>query len=92
MYKTMGEIKRANKEKGGHWFSKDTLAFFSSMVYPTVYDGSFFITSEKFEDHPRLYTIRQAKSNGDIVTVGEFQAYVSLEHAKDTIRKCNHYK
>ena len=88
MYKTIGEIKRKNKEKGGHWFSKNTLEFFRSEVYPKVYDGCFFITSEKFEDHPRLYTIRQAKSNGDIRTVGEFQAYVSLEHAKDGIRKC----
>lgn len=81
-FKRIDDIRAANFALGHHWFSPDTLRFFSSRIGKTVYGGRFFITSEQYNDNaPRLYSIREAKPNGAIETVGEFQGYATREAA-----------
>jgi len=79
MFQTIDEIKEAAGRKGSHWFSDEVLDFFNGKVYPRVYGGRVFVTSEQGPtDHfPRLWTLRLALDNGDILTVGKFQAFES---------------
>lgn len=85
---TLGDIRRRHR---GHWFDKDTLRFFSSRFpdgeYGT-YAGRFFISTERdtFGHEPRRATIRYATDDGDIRTLGEFQAYATPEHARKALR------
>lgn len=82
MFKTINEIKQANKNAGKFWFSPDTLRFFKSKIHNKVYGGRFFITSEQYDyNAPRLYTIREASADGSIDTVGKFQEYQTLNQA-----------
>jgi hypothetical protein len=85
MFNTIAEVKKANKAKGQHFFSKDTLAFFGSNVYNglyTVAGRQFFITSEdNYNRTERGYTIREAMPDGDIETIGEFLQYATKEQA-----------
>lgn len=81
-YKSISELKRLH---AGHFFDRDTIRFFDSVIYPNVrtgYDGWYFITSEKFDTGwPRLFTIRKIDENGKIDTVGKFQGYQTFEDA-----------
>lgn len=87
-YRGIQHIKDANSRAEQFWFSPDSLRFFNSRVYPTVYHGHYFITSESPDravwDSPR-YTVRFARDNGHIATVGEFMAYKTLELAAQEI-------
>jgi hypothetical protein len=68
------DIERANYYAGQHFFERDTMRFFSSRVLDGVYGGRYFVTSERrgFDDYRRAYTIRVARDDGSIETVGEF--------------------
>lgn len=89
MYKTIAEIKAANKASGGYWFSPDTIRFFNSKIESDVMYGHFFITSERFDHNsPRLYSVRYCDKDGDIMTVGKVQGHKTKAAAKafiDTI-------
>ena len=83
MYRTIKEIKQANKEAGQHWFDADTMRFFNSRILSPVIGGRYFVSSEKYDDgSPRLYTIRIANDDGTIDTVGDFQGYETADKAK----------
>ena len=81
-YKTMAELKRLHL---GHFFDRDTMRFFDSVVYPNVRTGKehwYFVTSERYnQSTPRLFTVRRMGTNGTIDTVGEFQEFPTLGHA-----------
>ena len=88
VYTTIEQIINTNKEKGFHFFSKETLAFWRGRVHAGVIGGCYFVTSERdFSDTQRLYTIRKANTDGTIDTVGDFQAYATLAQAKRAMRK-----
>jgi hypothetical protein len=88
-YLSVTQIKHHNYDIGNNFFSKDALLFFSSKVYDDLIGGEFFITSEqdKYTDGARLFTIRQARADGTIVTVGEFQAYKTKAQALKEAKK-----
>lgn len=81
------KIKERNQAAGQHWFSPSTMRFFRSRVSNEVEllpNGSaLFISSEKFisyttgHQEPRMFTIRIARADGEIDTIGDFQAYRS---------------
>lgn len=82
-------MKRANRDAGFHFFDADSMRFFRSRIAPGVIGGRFFVTSEQYvavmsnEKGPRLYTVREMRSDGSIETVGEFQAHRSLGAARN---------
>ena len=82
MHKTMAQLRKAHM---GYFFSKDTMAFFKSRVESKLYNGTYFITSEQFEDEAREFTVRKWIDNADIETVGERHA--SLDDAKNAINE-----
>lgn len=82
------EIKDANRAAGLHFFDAETLKFFHSKVYPTVYQGPggvYFVTSE-YRDSPsdREYAVRQFNvSNAHIRTETKYSDKNSaVAHAK----------
>src|SRR5579885_440819 len=97
-YRTIQDIKRANHEwaithKRVSIFDRGAMVFFSSQVHDKVYGGRYFITSEQFiatdygktlgfKDGDRLYTVRECRPDGSCDTIGEFQAYKSIEDAE----------
>ena len=88
-FKTMAEIKEANRVVG-NWFSRDTMGFFNCrIVSRRPIHFRFFITSERYDTEPARYTIREARADGSIGTIGEFQEYGSQESALRGLKK--HY-
>lgn len=81
-FRTINDVKRANRKRGHYWFSPDTLRWFRSRIETELVAGRCFITSEQQDDnHPRLFTVREAYPDGDIGTVGSFQQHATLHDA-----------
>lgn len=88
MYTSIDEIKSAHiAAADGNWFAKDAMRFFNSRIGGVVFpgeDGTYFVSSEKFNDESRRYYTVRFISNHDasmIETVGEFQAHDTLDKA-----------
>lgn len=87
-FKTMAAIRAAH---GGHFFDPSSMRFFDSRIESREpINGRYFVTSEKFHGSsdssgPRLFTLRVVSDDGDISTVGDFQAYVSHAAAKRAV-------
>lgn len=84
---SISQIKAKNRELGHHFFDKDASKFFGSKIYPTVYGGRFFVTSEKNPSGVTRYSVREAQPNGAIKTVGEFHSIRHLEDARDAAKR-----
>lgn len=85
-YKNITEIEQNNIRNGGRWFSKENMRWFNCRINPEIFYGRYFITSERYDGEPRYYTIREARPDGDIDTVGEFQAFKTLAQAKKWLK------
>lgn len=83
---TMDDVRRANERAGHHWFEPETMRFFRSRVGETLYGGRYFVSSEKGPDGSRRYSVREAKADGSISTVGEFQGFPNRRQAIAAIR------
>lgn len=83
------DIETANRAGGGRWFSPDNLRFFRSKVYPEVYGGRLFVSSElsPFPGDSRRYTVRSVDEDGSIDTVGEFGQHATLSAARRAARE-----
>jgi hypothetical protein len=88
-YKTMSDVRAANRAGGQHFFSAGAMRFFNSKVESALYSGRYFITSERFRfDDPKAYTVREVMEKGaSIETVGEFCQYKNIEDARAEIRR-----
>lgn len=89
--KTAGieEVKRLAEKRHSHFFDPDTMRFFNSRISDEAYrfgDKIYFITSEKGPSGIRRWTTRFVTEDGDINTLGEFQAHGSLLDARRAIR------
>lgn len=86
-FKTISDVRRANKAAGHHFFDRDTMRFFSSRVVLSLYAGRFFVTAETGPGQawPR-FSVREACPDGRVITRGEFQAYRTIEDARDFAR------
>lgn len=90
-------IKLLNRGAGYHFFSDGALEFFNSKVYPNtraavdalgVTYGTLFVTSEQYDcNSPRLYSLRLFHHETKLIdTIGEFQAYRTLDRALSAMR------
>ena len=80
---TMCHVKSFCWNRGSHFFSPDTMRFFSSRIQTTPpYKGRVFVTSERMNwNSPRLYTVRAVQPSGNIETIGDFGAFTSRQSA-----------
>lgn len=85
-FKTMAEVKRANKAAGYFWFSPATMQFFAGRVEGELKGGRYFVSSERNGEEPRRYTVREVQPDATIDTVGEFQGYATLAKANAAVR------
>lgn len=85
------EIKSAHRRTGGYFFEPSNMRFFNSRTLSDVYEGAggvYFITSEKYKDEPRKYTIRSFnKSDSSINTMGEYNSIPTPARAKTIAQK-----
>jgi len=74
----------------GYFFAPDTMRFFRSRIaWGTLTDtsgGYLFVTSEQPPHGARAYTLRKW-ANGQVDTLGEFQAYETLGKAKTALKR-----
>lgn len=89
--RTMADIRLQNKAIGNHFFDRDSMRFFDSRIESGLLDNKYFITSEQFHgsdgySESRKYTIREAKPDGKIETIGEFNSFKSKLEAKEHIK------
>jgi hypothetical protein len=82
----MSDVISANKQVGGHWFERSTMRFFKTKIESRLIAGKRFITSERGpNDARKRYTIREAKPDGSIDTIGEFQQFSTLAQARANV-------
>ena len=86
-WQDIGDLQLANADSGRHFFSADTLSYFRSVIYRGFYAGRLFVTSERGPNRRRMYTIRVANDDASIDTLGDFQQYATMEHAKAAARR-----
>ena len=87
---TIEDVKCINKEKGYHFFDRDTMKFFRSRVerdalmFGQLIDDKYFITSEQYDSSsPRLYSVRNFNlGTGNVDTIGEFQEFETKGQAR----------
>lgn len=101
-FKTMTEVKAANRRIDHHWFDPDAMRFFDTRIETGVIKGKYFITSEQYHHfpcsgqgcfnpqglcYPRRYTIRIAYADGSVDTIGDFQQFATKREARKTINR-----
>jgi len=80
-------IKANNLLAGQYFFSRDTMRFFKSKVFPKVYGGKYFITRETNPSGETRFTVREAVNGGKYMkTVGEFFAHRTIKEARAVAR------
>lgn len=86
-FNTISDVIDHNRATGHHFFDADTMRFFNSRVETGLMRGRFFVTSEKGPDGIRAYTVRRARDDGSVETVGEggFQGYETLDDATEWV-------
>jgi hypothetical protein len=87
MFKTLAHFKAVNAETGRHFFERGAMKFFKSRIESGLIAGRYFITSEQFDENSqRKFSVRRAEEDGSVKTVPEFQAFSSIEDARDYIK------
>lgn len=81
VYVTLDDVEAANRSIGNHWFDRDTMRFFKTKIESRLIAGHRFVTSERGPDERRRYTVRDARPDGTIDTIGEFQGYATRKAA-----------
>jgi hypothetical protein len=86
---TIQDAIKVNKEKNKHFFDKDTMSFFDSRIEKSVLrfgqliDDKYFVTSEKDEDSPRLFTVREFhRETGSVSTESNLREFNTKEIAR----------
>lgn len=69
---SIAALKELNKKNGGCWFEPATMRFFGTRIESGIIAKEYFITSEQPPHGPRMFSVRQFSTTGDVETVGEF--------------------
>lgn len=86
--RTIAELKATNKANGNFWFDPDTMRFWRSKIHGGIRREKYFITSEDdFSRTRRLFSIRTFNAQGEIDTIGKFQAYATLTEAVEALKE-----
>lgn len=83
------QLKQLARDCGNHFFSPGAMRFFNSRVSNNVWGNRYFITSERYAEEPRRYTVREFAYNGGVLTVdtvGGFQEFATMSEAIKRVR------
>lgn len=86
-FKSMAELRKKSLSSGNHFFSPANMKFFSSKVETSLIAGRYFITSDRNHRNEKAFTIRMAKDDASILTVGSFGQFKTKEDAKNYLKK-----
>lgn len=84
-FRTLAEIKRANRAAGGHWFGRGNVAEFESRFGRQVFGGRFFIELWRPNPRrPRVYSVREVRADGSIrnAAPSDRSGYATYDEAK----------
>lgn len=86
---TMADARARYERKGGKFFDRDTMRFWSSRIESGLYKNRCFITSEKnFDGTKRFYTVRQFNEDySHIFTIGDFNTIKSKAVAQSIAKE-----
>jgi hypothetical protein len=90
MFKTIADVRAANRAIDHHFFDRSTMRFFASRIESGLYAGRYFITSEKagFTSEQRRFTIREVMPSGEVKTADDsFNKFLFIEDARDRCRE-----
>ena len=73
-FRTISDVKAANRSLGHHWFDRDTVRFFRSKIHGKMIAGRFFVSSSQFvgsdgDQFPRAFKVQVASDTGAVDTV-----------------------
>lgn len=91
-FTTISDLKAANEDAGGFWFSRGNMKFARSRIHPGLYHGKhliWFVSSEArgFRDESRMFTVRVFDpKDASVGTVGEFGQHRDLADARADAR------
>ena len=75
-FANLSSFVQKNQESGRHFFDKDAQQWFESIIYPQLYGGRYFVTSEQWVGSeaisPRKWTVRRANDDGGVDDIGPF--------------------
>ena len=86
-------LKAKAEQAGNTFFDKGAMRFFNSRVLPSSFtkmdEGVYrFVTSERCDDEPRFYTIREVTLDPfRIVDVSEYKQYATGREAMKHIKE-----
>ncbi len=68
LFKTLADVKAANKASDHHFFDRAAMRAFKSRIESGLVGGRFFITSEDFGSG-RVFSVRRANTGGSVETI-----------------------
>ena len=90
-FQDIDDLRRYCQKMGCDFFEKTTRDHQCTRIETYLIAGEYFITSELASDDPtgrsRRSTIRRATTQGQIETVGNDQAYKSIQQAQQALIK-----
>jgi hypothetical protein len=87
-FKTIADVRAANKAIGHHFFSRETMRHWRSRIESSLYGGRYFVTSEQGgDDKPRIYKVREVRPDGSIATDAVGHDFGQLWNARETARR-----
>lgn len=87
LFKNLAELKAFHKEKGGHFFDRQTMKFFSTKIESTLIGGKYFIYSNKMPYYDRYYKIAEAYPSGNVFPLENSPQFESKVKAKEYLLK-----
>lgn len=97
MFKTLTELKRANKAAGGHFWDFDTVVFFDSRNETRLIDGRWFVVSIQYHGSHnyiarRSFKVWFASRDGHVHQAVEHDSLEDsvawIDHNKDRFTDC----
>jgi hypothetical protein len=87
LFKNLPELKAFHKEKGGHFFDRQTMKFFSTKIESTLIGGKYFIYSNKMPYYDRYYKIAEGYPSGNVFPLENSPQFESKIKAKEYLLK-----
>ena len=87
LFNSLSDLKSFHKEKGGHWFDRQTMKYFNTKIDSSLIGGKYFIYSNKMPLQDRYYAIAEAQSSGNIFPVLDAPHFKDKTKAKEYLLK-----
>jgi len=85
-WKNISEVKQANADAGGYWFSPGAMRFFKTRIVSGIIKDRYFVTAETGPSGVERYSARIVNDGADIGTIGNFNSFCDIDDAKEAIK------